>query len=458
MHRRLGPLPIAVQLRVVCLLAVLAMILTVGRATRAEDWAAFLGPRGDGTSAETGVDPDRWNPHPPIVWTMPLGISYGGPAIVGRRLLQFDRFGDEERITCYDKETRQELWRWQAPVVYSDMFNYNNGPRCSPVVDDGLVFIYGVSGRLSCLELESGKLLWSKDTLAEYSVVPNFFGVASTPYVYGDKLLVMVGGSPPDKPVPPGRLELAKPDGSAIVAVDKQTGKEVYRLGDELASYSALTVRQIEGRPTGLAFLRGGLIAWDPDSGEQLFDFPWRAPMLESVNAAVPVTLGNRILLSEAYEVGSVLLEVKDSQPKVVWQDSGPRNSCKFRAHWSTPIVVDGFLYGCNGRNQPDSDFRCVRLSDGEVQWQQRQHERSSVTLIDGYLIVLGEYGRLELIKPNPKKLEVVAKCDLSEIADQTDGRPLLESPCWAAPVVADGCLYVRGDRRLVNFQLISPQ
>ncbi|QDV22971.1 outer membrane protein assembly factor BamB family protein [Aureliella helgolandensis] len=424
--------------------------------TAGSDWTAFLGPNGDGTSPETGVRPDLWSPHPAIRWSMPLGVSYGGPTICQGRLLQFDRFGNQERLTCFEAETARELWRFESSVEYDDMYGYNNGPRCSPIVDGDLIYTYGVTGRLSCVELKTGKRVWSKDMVLDYDVVQNFFGVASSPFVFQDLLLVMVGGSTKESlSLPPGRLDQVEPSGSAIVALDKRTGQEVYRLGDDLASYASLTVREIEGEPTGLAFLRNGLLAWEPQSGKQRFAYPWRAPMLESVNAALPVTSGDRILLSEAYEVGSVLLESVEGSPEVVWKDSGPRNKCSFRAHWSTPVLIDGYLYGCNGRNQPDSDLRCVRLADGEVQWMDRRHERSSVLAVDGYLIVLGEYGRLDLIRPNPEKLEVVRTVDLSEIVDPVDGLPLLDYPCWAAPVLSHGQLYLRGNRHLVSFDLI---
>jgi outer membrane protein assembly factor BamB len=419
-----------------------------GDTVAGEDWPQFLGPQADGTSVETGVDPARWKPMPRVLWTLPLGVSYGAPTIAGGRLFQFDRFGDMERLTCYSAKSAKELWRWESKVVYQDMFGYNNGPRCSPLVDGDHVYTYGVNGKLSCVEATTGKLVWTKDTAEDFGIVQNFFGVASNPCIHEDLLLVMVGGSTEEtRGLPTESLADVKPNGSAIVAFDKLSGQEIYRVGNGLASYSSLIVKEIEGRPTGLAFLRDSLLAWDPTTGRQLFDFPWRASMLESVNAAVPIVNANQVFISEAYEVGSVLLEIEKETPKVVWKDGGPRSKCKFRAHWSTPVVIDGYLYGCSGRNGPDTDFRCVRLRDGEVQWTDRDRDRvrSSLLFVDGYLIVMGEYGRLELIRPNPEKLDVVAAVEMSLIENPNGGGPLLDYPCWSAPVLAQGRLYLRG-------------
>jgi len=423
-----------------------------------EDWPSFLGPRSDGTSAERTLDPSRWKPIPPIVWTLPLGVSYGAPTISNGQLFLFERIGEMEQLTCYEVETAKQLWKFGQKVQYDDMFGYNNGPRCSPIVDGERVYLYGVTGRLSCVDVQSGELKWARDLNQEYGVVPNFFGVASNPCIFENLVLVMVGGSTPEtRLLPTERLAQVKPNGTAIVAFDKLSGQEVYRVGQDLASYSSVLVKDIEGKPTGLAFLREGLLAWEPKTGKELFSSPWRAPMLESVNAALPLVSQNRILISEAYEVGSALLEIQQGVPTVVWQDGGPRNRCRFRAHWSTPVIVDGYLYGCSGRNGPDTDFRCVRLSDGEVMWTDRSYDRqrSSLILVDGYLIVLGENGLVELVEPNTEKMNILASANLAEVLDQASGQPLLEYPCWAAPVLSHGLLFVRGNQRLVCVDLI---
>ena len=274
--------------------------------------------------------------------------------------------------------------------------------------------------------------------------------------LFGEQLLVMVGGSPEESHhIPMGRLDMVKPNGSAIVSLDKRTGKDLYRVGNDLASYSSPRACRVGGRDLGLAFVRGGLLGWNLADGQQQFFFPWRAAMLESVNAAQPVVSGNQVFISETYEIGSVLLDISADQPKVVWQDGARRSEQSFRAHWSTPVLIDGHLYGCSGRNQPDADFRCVRWSDGGVLWSVRRHERASVLAVDGFLIVLYENGVLELVRPSTQGYQAVRSVDLNAIGAAGEGAPLLDEPCWAAPVLSHGLLFIRGNSRLLCFDLI---
>ena len=118
----------------------------------------------------------------------------------------------------------------------------------------------------------------------------NFFGVGSTPLVEKDLLIVQIGGSPPDSPtIHSGRVQGS---GSAVVAFDKRTGEVRYRLSDELASYASPVVADVAGIRLGFAFVRGGLLAFDPSVGTERFFFPWKAARLESVNASTPVVCG----------------------------------------------------------------------------------------------------------------------------------------------------------------------
>jgi outer membrane protein assembly factor BamB len=434
-------------------------ILSLWTRVGGEDWPQFLGPRGNGTSLEQGLRrtwPDRGLP---IVWSMRLGTSYGLGVVQHGRYFQFCRHGDAERLTCLEAETGHLLWQTEQPVAYQDLYGYNDGPRSSPAVDGSTDYTFGVAGRLTCYAVADGKIVWSRSLHEEFGVVQNFFGAGSSPILIGDLLIVMVGGSPPEsQQVAPGLLDRVEPAGSAVVAVDRWTGETRWKSGQDLASYSTPVRFDFQGRPQIAAFCRNGLLVLDAETGETRATFPWRAALLESVNAACPVVANDQILVSECYEVGASLLKLTNAgPPEIVWQDPARRRrEQSLRAHWATPILIDGFLYGASGRNEPDADFRCVRWSDGAVQWIDPRRTRASALAVDGHLVVLNEHGLLELLRPNPARFERVAQWDLSEATDAT-GEAWLEYPCWAAPMVAHGLLWVRGRDRLLCLDLRVP-
>ena len=200
----------------------------------------------------------------------------------------------------------------------------------------------------------------------------------------------MVGGSPEEsKKIPKGKLNLVKPNGSAIVALDRKTGKEVYRFGDDLASYTSLRIVDMHGQKVALAWMRESLFVFSPDDGSVLFKFKWRARKLESVNASTPVVSGNRIYIGESYQKGGVVLEVDEKwETTTLWSDDGKRDK-SLAPHWNTPVLHEGFLYGCNGEKTGTAKFTCVEFATGEVKWSVPRLGRTSATFCDGHLIVI---------------------------------------------------------------------
>ena len=335
------------------------------------DWPSFLGLRRDSTSLETGILTDWPVEGPRLVWHVEMGEGYATCSISRGRCLLFDRVEDQARLRCVHSETGQALWSFSYPTNYEDLYGYDGGPRCVPVVDGNRVYVFGAEGELHCVRLADGQLLWKLDTARRFGVVQNFFGVGSTPVIDGDLLLVMVGGSPPSSQrVPPGQLDRVQPNHSVIVAVNKQTGDVVYQVGDDLASYASIVTAERGGRRWAFAFARGGLLAIDPARGTQDFYFPWRARKLESVNASTPVIVGSEVFLSETYGPGSCVLQWREGRGKVIWQDRDDRREKAMQAHWNTPVYRDGFLYGSSGRHQNDAQLRCVAWHNGRVQWR----------------------------------------------------------------------------------------
>lgn len=420
------------------------------------DWPDFLGPGRASRSPETSLVTD-WTPPPRIVWQCELGASYGAPAISRGRLLHYDRYsdrhGDRARLTCRHSETGRELWTYEHDTQYTDMLGYNNGPRCSPIVDGDRVYLLSAEGELHCVRLDNGKRVWQVDTSKKFGVVKNFFGVGSTPIVAGDLLVANIGGSPPGQPTDvyaaQGQVES---NGSGVVAFDKLTGEVRWQATDELASYASPVKTTLDGRPWTFVFARGGLVGLNPRTGTVDFQFPWRSSKLESVNASGPVVVGNRVFISETYELGSALLEVRPGGYEIVWRDPPRSRERSLELHWNTAVHHDGFLYGSSGRHTGGAELRCVRFDDGKVQWGQPGWGRSSLLYADGHLICLSEDGVLRLLRATPTQCEVVSELTLRNEL----GIALLKYPAWTAPVLSHGLLYVRGKDRLVCLEVIS--
>ncbi|MBL6763624.1 MAG: PQQ-binding-like beta-propeller repeat protein [Verrucomicrobiae bacterium] len=426
-----------------------------------EDWPRFLGPRGDATSRETGLVGSFPEGGPRRVFSIGIGTGYAAPSVAGRLLVLHHRVGNEEIIDAMDRDSGKPVWTHRYPSHYRDPFGYNNGPRCTPLLTTNRCYTLGAEGRLLCLDLETGKEIWRRDTQRDFNVPEAFFGVGSTPLLEGGLLITMVGGQPD----------------AGVVAFDAESGKTVWKNvgaktweGEPMigwrgertvtweghwkqASYASPVVATVNGRRMVFCLMRQGLVALNPANGEEFFSRWFRATVNESVNAANPVVVGDRVHCSAAYYgVGGFLLQVKPGNRSfdTVWANKS------LEVHWMTPVEKDGFLYAFSGRNEPDAFFRCVEFGTGKVRWerderwakhstkQPKVYGRGSIVLADGKLIVLGEGGLLGLFSASPEKPVELARWQVPE----------LHYPCWAAPVLSERRLYLRSEDRLVCLDL----
>ena len=424
---------------------------------RADDWPQFLGPRSNSTSAETGLIDKFPTNGPPLLWDKPIGTGYGAPSVRNGLLVVHHRLGDEEIVEAIDAITGRGRWRYAYPSKFVDPYGYNNGPRSSPLLTSNRCYTFGAEGKLLCLDLETGKLIWHRDTEKDWTVPPAFFGVGSSPVLESGLLIVMVGAMP----------------NSGVVAFDPTTGKTVWesvgektwhgkaKTGwrgepivdwareDKQASYSTPFATTIHGKRHLLCFMRQGLVSLDPKTGDVNFTRWFRSQVPESVNAAMPLVVNDLVLISAAYyRIGSVLLQVKPDGKSFdeLWRDT------VLELHWMTPIYHDGYVYAFSGRNEPDARFRCVELKTGKLMWERNEawrphsspqppvYGRGSITMADGKLIALGEGGLLGLFKIDPTKCDELARYQV----------PQLHYSSWAAPVLSEKRLYLRSEDRVV--------
>ncbi len=410
---------------------------------------------GNGTSPEKGLPDFKGEVRLPLLWNKTLGEGYAPPVISRGRLFLSERIANSMRVFALNAETGKELWSHEYKSDYQDKYGYDGGARASPVIRGNRLFHMGPEGIVVALDATTGKALWRVDTRQTFGVVQNFFGAGSAPLVvsdgHGERVIVQVGGSPPGST--DDDVRALKGNGSGAVAFDASTGKILWQSTNALASYASPAKANLPGF-TGsqiLLFARQGLYGLDSATGRELFHYPLRAENLESVNATNPVVSGNRILLSECYGPGSVLLQVEQGTPKVVWSDEERGRNKSLQSHWSTPILREGVLYGCSGRHEGNAELRALDFETGKVRWREPGLGRTSMLSIEDKLLVLGDRGNLHLLRADKDKFTELARLDP---VDGT-GRLLLRYPAWAAPVLSHGLLYVRGRDRLVCLELI---
>lgn len=416
------------------------------------DWPGFLGADRNGRSAESGIIKDWSNGNLKIAWRRKLGTGYSLGSTSAGKYYQLDAQDNICNLFCLDERTGREVWKFQYEFEYEDMYGFDNGPRSSPLISDGLVYIFGVTGMLHCLDAETGKLVWKVDTQKKFGVIQNFFGVGSSPIAHGEKLIVMVGGSPAADRAKGNRLDEVTPNGTGVVIFDKRTGKVIHELVEDLASYASVNLYRDQGRVKAVAWMRNNVFGIDVHVGKPIWSFPFRARIYESVNAATPVIQGTQILLSESYGPGSILLDVKGDSPEVIWRDEKIRNR-SLATHWNTPVFHRGHVYACNGENRSNCDIRCVQWQTGKVKWKKPGYQRASLTFVDDHFVVLDETGELFLIKADPGEFQLV-----TSYSDEQGNKLPLQYPCWAAPVISNGLLFVRGKHELVCLTLKDPR
>ena len=410
------------------------------------DWPCFLGPDRNGASRETEINAD-WNRSPPkMLWHQKVGTGYAAPTIAKGRLLLYHRVPNPansaefvERLSCFHSETGETLWQVDFPTDYKDLNGYGDGPRSTPVVDNGRVFLLSPSGVFRCLQLLDGKIMWDLDLVGDFGCELPVYGMGASPVVFGDLVLVTAGGKKGN--------EQAK----TVVALDKTNGVFRFGVGDYPASYATPVVVERLGRPWCFVFSQDGLFSFNPDTQKIDFEFPWRSNITGSVNAASPVVSEDRVFVTESYRNGGAMLQFGQATPATVWADSKRVRDKIMACHWNTPILKQGLLYGCSGRHRSAGVLKCVDWATGQTRWTMKLDGRSSLTYVDQHFVNQSESGLLTLFRATDAGYIEAGRLD------QTNAEIVPSYPAWNAPVIAKRIMYLRGKHELIAYDLKKP-
>ncbi len=374
------------------------------------DWPQFLGPARNGVYTATDVSwPSK------IVWKKQIGAGFAGPIIIEGKVVLFHRRGSEEIVEAFDAQSGKSLWIFSYPTNYRDDFGFDEGPRSVPTVADGKIFTYGAEGVMHAIDLTKGKKLWRVDVHKTFNVAKGFFGAACSPLHADGKIFINIGSKE-----------------AGVGAFDAKTGKLIWKSSNHEMSYSSPV-----SSPFGIVFFtRAGLLVTDPDSGKINFEMPWRSRSSSSVNAAMPVVVGNVVFITSSYGTGALALEFSKNPPAKLWS-----NDDSLSAHYATPVVKDGYLFGLHGRAETGQELRAVELRTGKVAWNMEVGGAGSVTLLGDKIMFLRDDGEMFQIAATPKKLEVIKHFKAS------DGkvRPM--------PAIGNGLVCFRNETHLTCYR-----
>ena len=384
------------------------------------EWNQWLGPNRDGKSTESELLREWPDGGPARVWQIDsLGAGYSSLAVADGRLFTQGLKNGKQVLMALDAETGKTVWETVHGGKYSN--GRGDGPRGTPTVDGDRVYALGGDGNLICADIASGAKIWEKHLLKAYGGRNIRWGISESPLVDGDRVIVNAGGR-----------------GASIVALNKRTGAEIWKTQSDRAGYSSAVAVDIEGMRHYIVFTGEAAVGVQAENGELL----WRyGPVSNSTaNIATPVVKDNFVFLSSSYGTGCALLSLEKTGGSI--SASEIYFSRDMRNHYSSSILIDGFLYGYSSRILTAMNFKT-----GEVAWRDRSVGKGQIIHADGRLYILGEDGVVGLVEPNPGEYREISRFEIG-----TGGHPT-----WTLPVISGGKLYLRDQNQLYVFDIKAP-
>jgi outer membrane protein assembly factor BamB len=337
-----------------------------------------------------------------------------------------------EVCVALDAATGKELWATPTGIAKyqggGDSGTPDNkggdGPRSTPAVSGGHVFVYSSTMVLHCLDAASGKVLWKKDVIADFGGKNIGWLSAMSPVVDGGLVYVAGGGA-----------------GQSMLAFKQATGELAWKSGEGAITHATPAVATILGVRQVIYLLQSGLVSVEAASGKPLWTFPFP---YRTCTGCSPVVAGDVVFCTAGYDIGGAACQIARNgegfEAKELWRVTGNKEVASL---WSTPLQKDGFLYGLiSFKRFGSGPLKCVDLKTGAVRWEQPGFGAGQVILAGKYLLALADDGQLVVVEAVPDAYKEVAR--FKAVAGK----------CWSTPALSNGRLYVRSTKEGACFDL----
>lgn len=396
--------------------------LLCGSTLPAADWPQFLGPERNGVSAETELIDAFPASGPAVVWRRELGTGMSSLAVVDNSAVTMYQDSSQQFVVAMDASTGDIKWKTAVAEAYTN--SMGDGPRATPTLHENTVYAFTGQGILCALNLTDGQLLWTADGPGDTFGKPSEYGMASSPLVTGEVVVIQAGGNR-----------------GTVAAYNQKSGELSWTVGSGPAGYSSPVLMELLGHLQIVAFCGNAVVGISAADGSELWRYRYETDY--DCNTASPVKLsGDTVLISSGENHGSTILKIETSddtfKAEATWQSLG--KDSVLRAEWQTPIVYQDHLFGLDnmGSAGPITNMVCVRIADGKQVWIKPRFGKSNFTLADGKLFVSTMKGELVIVKASIDGFEESSRAQI------------LNKMTRQAPAVANGKLYLRDDHEVV--------
>lgn len=415
----------------------------------AQDWPQYLGPDRNGVSPQKGLLRSWPQMGPQVLWTVNVGIGYGGPVIKDNKVFLLDRddkVGDNLR--CFDLSTGKELWNFKYEAPGSVQFP---GTRSVPALDGNRIYSCGPYGDLYCIDINTHKPIWKKNVWTDFGggQIPRW-AITQCPLVYSD-LLILASQAPK----------------AGVVAYEKLTGKvrwttaslgpvgyvspSILKVGKE--SHIVMITASERGR-FGESGGGGKVVGIDPLTGKILWEYTnWQCSI--PVPCAVDAGEG-RALITGGYRAGAAMIKVEKKADGSYGVNELYKNA-DFGAHTQPPILYNGYFYAQYSTNERKDGLVCMSI-DGQVKWKTGRtplFDKGGSILADGLLLSTDGANKLYLIQPDPSAFKPIASAELLKEGGTGSGNDQVASKVggttqnWAPLALVNGKLIIRDQNRM---------
>lgn len=386
----------------------------------------WRGPDRDGHFPETGLLKEWPEDGPEIILEAEdIGKGWSTPIFAEDMIYTTGMIDTLDYLTALDLQGNV---KWQVPYGRSWNKSFPD-TRSTPVVEDNRIYVQSGSGRVVCLNRDTGEEIWALDVDKEYETEYGTWGNSETPLIVDDKIICTPAGSR-----------------TSVVALDKMTGKSIWQtesLGGPRA-YASATIYGYKDFRYILAMIGTHLLAIHPENGELAWHYKYLDPEKWDreglIWANTPIFKEDEIFLSMGYDYPAVMLKMDSTGTSV----SEKYVSRTLDNHHHGVILHDGHVYGSNWYNNKQGRWVCMVWDTGEIKYVSPWDTKGSLVMADGLLYAYNERGNVGLIEPDPDEFKLISEFRI------TDGA----GPHWAHPFISDGKMLIRHGDVLMVFDI----